>query len=183
MNITVFAGSAPGSRPEYIEAAKTLGKWIGENGHTLIYGDGKAGMMGAVANAALQAGGKVIGIIPEFMIERGWENRNVSEMIVTKDMSERKLKMAEMSDAFIALPGGYGTLEEIADVISWVRIGLYDAPCILYNTLGIYDKLRELYAKMDEAEFLGEEKADFILYSDDMKEIEEFIKKKVTDKQ
>ena len=115
MNITVFAGAAEGKKPEYMEAAAALGKWIGENGHTLVYGDGKVGMMGEVARATLAAGGKVTGIIPQFMIDNGWENTDVTEMIVTETMSERKQKMAELGDVFVALPGGVGTLEEAAE--------------------------------------------------------------------
>ena len=175
MNITVFAGAATGRKPEYMEAARTLGKWIGENGHTLIYGDGKVGMMGEIAKSTLEAGGKVIGIIPQFMIDKGWENTEVTEMIVTEDMSSRKIKMAEMSDVFVALPGGVGTLEEIADMISWVRLDIYKAPSILYNTLNCYDHLRKLYDSMIEDEFLERKELDFMLYSDDIKEIEEFI--------
>lgn len=176
MNITVFAGAAEGKRPEYMQAAAAVGRWIGEKENTLVYGDGKVGMMGEVARATLTAGGKVTGIIPQFMIDNGWENTDVTEMIVTNDMSERKLKMAELGDVFIALPGGIGTLEEAADMISWIRLGLYRAPFIFFNTLGCYDKLKEQYDRMFEDEFYEAGELDFMLFSDDIQEIESFIR-------
>ncbi|MCR5148583.1 MAG: TIGR00730 family Rossman fold protein [Eubacterium sp.] len=176
MNIAVFAGAAEGKKPEYMEAAGVLGKWIGENGHTLVYGDGKVGMMGRVAEATLAAGGKVIGIIPQFMIDAGWENTDVTEMIVTDTMSERKEKMAELADIFVALPGGVGTLEEAADIVSWVRLGLYKAPFIFWNTLGCYDKLKALYDQMIEDEFLNAEELSFVHYLDNIRELEAVIK-------
>ena len=176
MNITVFAGAAEGKSPKYMQAAAEVGRWIGEKGHVLVYGDGKVGMMGEVARATLTAGGKVTGIIPQFMIDNGWENTDVTEMIVTNDMSERKLKMAELGDVFIALPGGIGTLEEAADMISWIRLGLYKAPFIFINTLGCYDKLKEQYDRMFEDKFYEAGELDFMLFSDDIQEIESFIR-------
>lgn len=181
MNITVFAGAAEGKKKEYMEAADSLGKWIGEKEHNLVYGDGRVGMMGEVARATLAAGGTVTGIIPQFMIDKGWENTDVTEMIVTEDMSDRKLKMAELGDVFIALPGGVGTLEEAADMVSWIRLGIYKAPFIFINTLGCYDKLKELYAQMTEDEFLEAQELDFLLFSDDLDEIERFIQRSLFD--
>jgi len=177
MNITVFAGAAEGKKPEYMEAAAALGKWIGENGHTLVYGDGNVGMMGEVARATLAAGGKVTGIIPQFMIDNGWENTDVTEMIVTETMSERKQKMAELGDVFVALPGGVGTLEEAADMVSWIRLGLYNAPFFFINTLGCYNKLKELYDQMVEDEFLDASELEFMHFVTDVAEMETIIKR------
>ena len=110
MNITVYCGASGGNDPGYTEAARTLGRWIGHNGHRLVYGGGKVGMMGAVADAVLESGGKVTGVIPRFMMEKDLGHRGIDEMIVVETMGERKLKMIELGDCFLALPGGSGTL-------------------------------------------------------------------------
>ena len=150
MNITVYLGANEGREPALKTAVRELGAWIGEHGHTLVYGGSRVGLMGAVAESVLAAGGKVIGVEPRFFIERELQLDGLTELIVTKDMTERKTKMIELGDAFIAFPGGTGTLEEIAEVMSKVSLGQLDAPCILYDLNGYYDSLKALLAKMIE---------------------------------
>ena len=148
MNITVYLGSGSGNDPNFNSAATELGKWIGENGHTLIYGGSKCGLMGDLAESVLMSGGKVIGVEPQFFIDMGFDYDAITQLIVTKDMSERKAKMIELGDAFIAFPGGTGTLEEISEVMSKVVLRHLSAPCIVYNLNGYYDDQRRLLQKM-----------------------------------
>ncbi len=178
MKIAVFAGSLPGKKDAYVRDAGLLGRWIAGNGHELIYGAGMEGMMGRVADEALLGGAAVTGIIPQFMKDAGWCRDGLTHLIVTKDMAERKDRMAEMADAFIALPGGLGTLEEIADVISWMRIGFFDKPFVLFNTEGFYDGLFSVIKGFAEERFMDERDADRLLLSCDLTEINEFINKR-----
>ena len=142
MNITVYLGASEGNDPSLKEAVRALGTWIGNAGHALVYGGSKSGLMGELAESVLHAGGKVTGVEPQFFIDAGFEYNAVTELIVTKDMTERKEKMIGLGSAFIAFPGGTGTLEEIAEVMSKVSLGLLDKPCILYNLNGYYDGLK-----------------------------------------
>ena len=119
MNVTVYCGATTGNNPEYEKNAVELGKWIAENNHTLVYGGGKAGLMGIIADTVLQLGGEAIGVIPTFLKDRELAHTYLNELIVVNTMSERKDKMFSLGDIYIALPGGAGTLEEITDVISW----------------------------------------------------------------
>ncbi len=148
MNISVYCGASLGNKDLYEEAARTLGKWIAENGHTLVYGGGKAGLMGLIADEVLLHNGKVIGIIPTFLMDRELSHPNLTRLEVVHSMSERKNKMIELGNCYIALPGGPGTLEEISEVISWARIGQHHNPCILFNVGGYYDKLKDFYNDM-----------------------------------
>lgn len=145
MNICVYCGSAAGNEDCYAETARELGTWIAESGHTLVYGGGGVGLMGAVSDAALAAGGHVIGVMPTFLIEREGSRSSSIEKYETPDMAQRKAKMIELSDVFIALPGGAGTMEEITEVLSLRKLGLVDAPCAVYNVEGFYDSLVALY--------------------------------------
>lgn len=142
MNITVYLGASQGNDPSLKQAARELGAWIGSAGHALVYGGSKSGLMGELAESVLTAGGKVTGVEPQFFIDAGYEYDAVTDLIVTKDMAERKAKMIELGDAFIAFPGGTGTLEEIAEVMSKVSLGHLRAPCILYNLDGYYYGLK-----------------------------------------
>ena len=150
MNITVYLGANAGNDPKLQEAVEALGKWIGENGHDLIYGGSKCGLMGSIAESVLQNGGKVTGVEPQFFVDSELQHDGLTELIVTKDMTDRKTKMIELGDAFIAFPGGTGTLEEIAEVMSKVSLKHLDAPCILYNLNGYYDGLKALLGHMIE---------------------------------
>ena len=133
MNITVYLGANEGKDPSLKTAVRELGTWIGESGNRLVYGGSKSGLMGEIAESVLQAGGEVTGVEPQFFIDMEYQYDAITELIVTKDMTERKTKMIELGDVFIAFPGGTGTLEEIAEVMSKVSLKHLDAPCILYN--------------------------------------------------
>ena len=130
MNIAVYCGSASGNRPSFTEGAKALGSWIAQNGHTLVYGGSRTGLMGATADAVLAGGGKVIGVIPDVKLIQERRHPGLTECIETKDMAERKQKMIELADAYVALPGGPGTLDEISEVICLARLGIENKACI-----------------------------------------------------
>jgi len=150
MNITVYLGANAGNDPALRDAVRALGRWIGESGNALVYGGSKNGLMGALAESVLAAGGRATGVEPQVFVDQGFLYDELTELIVTRDFPERKAKMLELGDAFIAFPGGTGTLEEIAEVMSRVALGQLDAPCILYNLNGYYDGLRTQLAHMIE---------------------------------
>lgn len=139
--ICVYCGSKPGKRPEYLEEARALGTQLAEAGLGLVYGGASVGIMGAVATAALEAGGHVTGIIPKSLLEKEIAHSGLNQLVVVDSMHERKAMMEKESDAFIALPGGFGTLEEIFEMLTWVQIGLHNKPCGLLNVQGYYDHL------------------------------------------
>ncbi len=147
-NICVFCGSRPGSRPEYTKAAHALGAELARRGLTLIYGGAKVGLMGTVADAARSAGGAVIGVIPQALVRKEVAHRELEDLRIVGSMHERKAQMAELADAFIALPGGFGTFEEFFEVLTWAQIGLHQKPCALLN---IADYYSPLIALMDHA--------------------------------
>ena len=177
MNITVYLGANEGREPALKTAVCELGTWIGEHGHTLVYGGSRVGLMGAVAASTLAAGGKVIGVEPRFFIEQELQLDGLTELIVTKDMTERKTKMIELGDAFVAFPGGTGTLEEIADVMSMVSLRQLDAPCILYNLNGYYDSLKALLAKMIEKGLSTPQRQQGIRFAANLEEITTILNK------
>ena len=177
MNITVYLGANEGNAPFFKEAAHELGLWIGTNGNTLVYGGSKSGLMGELAESVLQAGGKVIGVEPQFFIDAGFVYDEITELITTKDMSERKAKMIELGDVFIAFPGGTGTLEEITEVMSKVSLKHLDAPCILYNLNGYYDSLKQLLEHMIEMDLSSEEKQEGIYFAENLEEIQRILDK------
>ena len=154
MNITVYLGSSYGNDPLFRQAASRLGHWIGEHGHILVYGGSCVGCMGVLADAVLDAGGKVIGIEPRFMVERELQHNGIDQLIEVDTMAERMTKMIELGDAFVALPGGVGTLEEISEVASRIRLNLTDAPCVFYNVDGFYDDLQAFFRRMLAAGFI-----------------------------
>ena len=140
-NVCVFCGSSPGSKPDYLRAAEELGKEIAFRKMSLIYGGASVGLMGMVARTVLEAGGRVVGVIPESLKDQEIAQEGLLEMYIVSSMHERKAKMAEFSDAFIALPGGFGTFEEFFEMITWAQLGIHDKPCGLLNISGYYDKL------------------------------------------
>jgi uncharacterized protein (TIGR00730 family) len=140
MRVCVYCGSSAGDDPSFAATARAFGTALGRAGIGVVYGGGRVGLMGAVADAALDAGGEVIGIIPRFLEEREVAHRGVDLRIVAS-MHERKQLMSELSDAFVALPGGFGTFEEFFEIVTWVQLALIDAPCILANVDGYYDPL------------------------------------------
>ena len=171
MNITVYLGANEGKDPALKAAVRELGTWIGENQHTLIYGGSKSGLMGDLAESTLLAGGRVIGVEPQFFIDMGFEYDAITQLIVTRDMSDRKAKMIELGDAFIAFPGGTGTLEEISEIMSKVVLGHLSAPCIIYNLNGYYDSLRSLLDHMTQMGLSSEEKQQGIYFAEDLSDI------------
>ncbi len=176
MNITVYCGANFGNKEIYKEAAASLAKWIGENHHNLVYGGSRVGLMGIVSNGVLDAGGRVTGIIPTFLVDREQANHRITELIEVETMSERKKKMADLGEVFIALPGGAGTLEEITEVVSWARLGRHKSPCIFFNANNYYRHIESAYDLMVEEGFLSEEDRNLTLFSDSFEAIEEFIK-------
>ena len=141
-NVAVFCGSRPGINPVYVQDARLLGRLLAERGLALVYGGGKVGLMGEVAENCLAAGGTVIGVIPEFMVERELALRACSELHVVDSMHTRKAKMAEIADAFIALPGGFGTFDELFEILTWGQIGLHGKPVGVLDSAGYYAELR-----------------------------------------
>ena len=176
MNITVYLGANEGKDPSLKTAVRELGTWIGESGSRLIYGGSKSGLMGELAESVLQAGGEVIGVEPQFFIDMEYQYDEITELIVTKDMTERKMKMIELGDVFIAFPGGTGTLEEIAEVMSKVSLKHLTAPCILYNLNDYYDGLQTLLRHMTEMGRSSPERQEGIYFAKDLSEIREIIK-------
>ena len=175
MNITVYLGSARGKDPKYAQEVIKLGTWIGRAGHRLIYGGSRIGLMGELAEAVLQAGGEVIGIEPGFFVETCLQHDGITELIVTETMAERKAKLIEMGDAFIAFPGGTGTLEEIAEVMSQVRLGHNDKPCMILNIDRYYVPLKELLDHMVDEGFLDQESRDKFLFPEDIESISQLL--------
>jgi uncharacterized protein (TIGR00730 family) len=143
--VCVFCGSNPGLRPAYLEAAKEMGRALARRGIGLIYGGGRVGLMGAVADSVLAAGGQVIGVIPQALLEKEVAHGRLTELRVVASMHERKAMMADLSDAFIAMPGGYGTFEEFCEVLTWSQLGIHGKACGLLNVEGYYDKLLALF--------------------------------------
>ncbi len=152
--ICVFCGSSPGANPDYVQAARQLARTLTVRKITLVYGGGKVGLMGQVAKACLEAGGEVIGVIPRKMVELELAYTDVSHLHVVDSMHQRKALMAELSDGFIGLPGGLGTLEEFFEVVTWAQLGLHPKPCGFLNTCGYYDKLIEFLDHMVEQKFV-----------------------------
>ncbi len=175
MNITVYLGSTPGNDPALEQAVRALGTWIGENGHNLVYGGSRCGLMGMLAESVLASGGKVYGVEPQFFVDAGFVYDAITKLYITQDMSERKAKMIELGDAFIAFPGGTGTLEEIAEIMSKVALRHLDAPCILYNLNGYYTGMKILLNRMLETELSTPQKLSGISFADSLDEIREIL--------
>ena len=156
-NICVYCASSPQIAPVYFKAAERLGYLLAEKGINLIDGAGKVGLMGCLNNTVLAAGGTVTGVIPRFMVERGWHLSGLTQLVETETMHERKSLMARMSDAVIALPGGCGTMEELLEVITWKQLGLYLKPIVVLNIQGFYNPLIEMLEKAIGQQFMRRE--------------------------
>ncbi len=178
-SIVVFCGSSEGNDPKVLQAATELGKVLAERNITVVYGAAKIGVMGKVARAALDNDGRVIGVIPDFLLLREVFHPELSELIITENMHERKLKMHELSDGIITLPGGFGTLEEFFEMITWAQLGLHQKPIGILNTNGFYDDLLKMLKKMVSQGFLKKENYEMILVDDDveglLKQMEEYV--------
>ena len=175
MNITIYLGSHMGRNEKYKPYAEQLGCFIGENGHTLVYGGAKNGLMGVLGDAALAAGATVIGVIPDFMLQDERQHKGLTKMLRTKDMAERKAKMEELGDVFLAFPGGIGTLEEIAVVMSDQKLGHLPKPFAFLNFDGFYDPMKALLQKMTEEGFIWPEWTEQVPFLENMEQVEEFI--------
>lgn len=175
MNITVYLGANEGNDPSLRKAVAELGAWIGQRGNALVYGGSKNGLMGVLADSVLNAGGNVTGVEPQFFIENEFQHNGLTKLIVTKNMSERKTKMIELGNAFIAFPGGTGTLEEISEVISKVSLKQLNAPCIIYNLNGYYDSLKALLAHMIDMGLSSEERQKGVYFAESLEQIKNIL--------
>ena len=177
MKITVYLGASEGNDPALKTAVQELGRLIGQSGKALVYGGSRSGLMGLLADSVLAAGGQVTGVEPRFFVEQELQHNGLTELIVTENMAQRKAKMIELGDAFVAFPGGTGTLEEIAEVMSKVSLRHLDAPCILYNLNGYYDGLKALLARMIEKGLSSPERQQGIYFVEDLEQIKEILQK------
>jgi len=153
-NICVFTGSRPGTRSDYVDAGRRIGRELVEHGYGLVYGGGNVGLMTVVADAVLESHGHVTGVIPETLVDKEVVHRGLSELRIVRSMHERKAMMAELSDGFVALPGGIGTMEEFFEVLSWAQLGIHNKPCGLLNVCGYYQHLVQFLDYAVEQDFL-----------------------------
>lgn len=169
--VGIFCGSSAGSDAAYIEAAHTTGRVLAQAGKAIVYGGGRVGLMGAVADAALAHGGEVIGVMPRLLADQELSHPGLTQLHVVNDMHERKAKMAQIADAFIALPGGPGTLEEIFEQWTWAQLGIHDKPCAFLNIKDYYEPLKAMTALMVGQGFMKQPYADMLMFSDNIETI------------
>lgn len=162
-SVCVFCGSQPGARPQYVEAARNLGAYLAQQRIDLVYGGGHIGMMGAVADAALAHGGRVIGVIPEHLMRPEVAHQRLTELRVVDTMHTRKRTMAERADAFIVLPGGYGTLEEMFEMVTWLQLKLHAKPVGVLNVAGFFDRLLDFIRHAADERFIRADHWDLII--------------------
>ena len=165
--ICIFTGSSRGIRSEYADAARGLARQLVERGYGLVYGGGNVGLMGVIADAVLERGGHVTGVIPDALVSQEVAHRGLSELRVVQSMHERKAVMADLSDGFIAMPGGIGTMEEFFEVLSWAQLGLHDKPCGLLNIGGYYDHLIRFMNHAVDQEFLKPKHRELLLVEEE----------------
>ena len=161
--ICVFCGSSPGANPLYLETAQRVGEFLAQNNVDLVYGGGRVGLMGKVADAVMANGGKAIGVIPEQLAVREVAHAGLSELHVVDSMHQRKAIMAELADGFIALPGGFGTFEEFFEIVTWAQLGIHQKPCALLNIGGFYDALIALIDYSTDQKFIRLEHRSLVL--------------------
>lgn len=175
MRVAVYCGSGMGKNPIYAEKAVELGTVLAQNGHGIVYGGSKTGLMGKVADAALAAGGEVIGVMPTHLQQREIAHPALTEIHFVESMHMRKAKMVDLSDAFIVLPGGGGTMDEYFEVFTWAQIGLHEKPVILYNINGFYDALLQHFNRMLEEGFIRADQQSLIRVATTVKEVLKII--------
>ena len=180
MNITVYLGAKEGNDPALKRAVQELGQWIGQSGNALVYGGSKTGLMGEIAKSVLNAGGTVTGVETTLFMQDDLQYDGLTELIVTETITERKTEMIRRGDAFIAFPGGTGTLEEIAEVMSKVSLKQLDAPCILYNLNGYYNGLKTLLDHMIETGLSTKERQEGIWFAENLEQIKQILTSKNT---
>ena len=173
MNLCVYCGTAFGADPAYLAAAHVTARLLAEQGIGIVYGGATVGLMGAVANAALGAGGQVIGVMPQALVDREIAHLGLSEMHVTQSMHERKALMEQLSDGFVALPGGPGTLDEMVEQWTWGLLGIHGKPCGFLNVKGYFDPLRAMTRRMVDEGFVAAPYADMLVFTDDPAELVE----------
>jgi uncharacterized protein (TIGR00730 family) len=166
LSLCVYCGSRAGDAPAFADSARELGTLIGRTGGRLVYGGGRVGLMGLVADATLAAGGRVLGVIPQALMEREVGHRGLTELVVVQTMHERKQRMAETADAFVALPGGIGTLEELYEMWSWQQLGYHDKPVGLLNVEGYYDALLAFMVTARDRGFVSAAQHDALIVDD-----------------
>jgi uncharacterized protein (TIGR00730 family) len=174
-SLCVFCGSSPGKRPAYAALAVSTGEMIASRGLTLVYGGGRVGLMGALADAALAAGGRVVGVIPQMLIDREVGHAGLSQLHVVRTMSERKLLMGDLADAFLALPGGIGTMDELFEAWTWTQLGLHRKPCALLNLDGYYDPLIAFLDRAVDEGFLEPRYRAALLVADELESALELL--------
>ncbi len=172
----VYCASSTQAHPDHYAAARTLGRLLAEQGITIVYGGGSVGSMGALADAALAARGRLIGILPRFMDDLEWGHKSLTEMRLVDDMHHRKRLMLEEADAVVALPGGSGTFEELLEAITWKRLGLYRNPIVIVNVRGFYDPLRELLERAVAERFMDVRHRDMWTFVDGPEDVLEAIR-------
>ena len=169
-NICVFCGASAGNNPAYVEAAKALGQAMAERGLGLVYGAGNVGLMGELADAVLTEGGRAVGVIPHKLVDRELAHQELAKLYVVSTMHERKAKMHELSDGYIALPGGIGTMEEFFEAVTWRQLGYHDKPVALFNVGGFYDGIDGFFKTMQRDGFLHSDHRDlFFMETDAMR--------------
>jgi len=166
-SLCVYCGASEGTDPAYAEAARAFGAELAARDVTVVYGGGRVGMMGAVADAALDAGGEVVGVMPEALAEAEQAHEELTELHVVDSMHERKRTMAERAEGFVALPGGFGTLEEIVEVLTWAQLGIHDHPCGFLNVEGYYDDLLSFFDHQRSEGFVSERHRGMVTVADD----------------
>ena len=167
-SLCVYCGSKPGTDPAFAQAAVEVGTWIGRHGGQLVYGGGRNGLMGIVADATLAAGGTVIGVIPRALVEKEWAHTGCTELHIVETMHERKQMMAQKADAFVALPGGIGTFEEFFEAWTWQQLGYHNKPIGLLNTQQYYEPMLNFLDSVVQKEFMGKWQMDLIQTSSDL---------------
>jgi uncharacterized protein (TIGR00730 family) len=167
-SLCVYCGSRPGTNPLFTEAAKAVGQWIGQHGGQLVYGGGRSGLMGVVAESTRLAGGRVVGVIPQALVDKELANQACDELHIVQSMHERKAMMAERSDAFAALPGGIGTFEELFEVWTWRQLGYHDKPIGLINVDGYYDTMLQFLQSCVGNGLMGEWQMGLVESSSDI---------------
>lgn len=176
MNITVYLGSTYGNDPDFKNKIIELGTWIGKNHHTLVYGGSKTGLMGELAQSVLNQGGKVIGVEAQMFVDEGVQMDNLSTLYVEKNIVERRTKMIELGDVFIAFPGGTGTLEEVSEIMSKISLNQILSPCIFYNVNGYYNDLKKFLEHMIECGLSTTDKQKHIYFLDTLEQIQTLLK-------
>lgn len=170
-SIVVFCGSNTGLNPIYKSVAVQLGKYIADNNLRLVYGGGNIGLMGVIADTVLQSGGAVIGVIPGFLFDREVGHAGLTELILVDTMHQRKQKMCDLADAFITLPGGFGSMDELFEILTWKQLGLHNKPIGVLNVDGFYDPLIEMIMQMNNEKFVSDKNMELLITSNTIEDL------------